>query len=203
MFMKKKKRFPMTFVWIGVAAVIFLFLVWFVATYNHLVSLDQNAENKWADVETQYQRRADLIPNLVNVVRGYTKYEMTVFTEITALRSQWANALTREQKIAAAESMNRELSLENTNSILSRLIAVAEDYPDLKASTNFLALQDELAGTENRVAVARMRYNEAVKTYNVGIKRIPTNIIAGIFGYKEKAYFMAEEGAEEAPVVEF
>lgn len=199
----KKKRFQMLYVWIGVAAVIFLFLMWFVATYNHLVGLDQNAENKWADVETQYQRRADLIPNLVNIVRGYAKHELTIFTEITALRSQWTNALTREQKIAAAESMNKELNLANTNSVLSRLLLVVENYPDLKASTNFLALQDELAGTENRVAVARMRYNEAVKTYNVGTKRIPTNIIAGMFGYKEKAYFKAQAGAEQAPVVEF
>lgn len=201
--MKKKKSLPMTYVWLGVAAVIFLLLLWFVATYNSLVTINQEVENKWADVETQYQRRADLIPNLVNVVRGYAKHELTIFTEITALRSQWANAQTRQEKIAAAENMNREFDTTNSESVLSRLLLVAENYPDLKANANFLAFQDELAGTENRVAVSRMRYNEAVKSYNVAIKRIPTNFIAGMFGYADKAYFTAQEGAEQAPKVEF
>ncbi len=198
-----KKSFPMIYVWLGVGAVILLLLLWFVATFNTLVVLNQDVENKWADVETQYQRRADLIPNLVSTVKGFAKQELTVFTEVTALRSQWTNAVTREQKIAAAESMNKELDTTNPNSILSRLLVVVEQYPQLKSDQNFLALQDELAGTENRVSVARMRYNEAVKFYNVGIKRIPTNIIAGMFGYKDKAYFAAEEGAAQAPTVEF
>ncbi len=199
----KNKGLPSLYIWLGVAAVIVVLLLWFVGTYNHLVGLDQTAENKWADVETQYQRRADLIPNLVSTVKAYAKQELTVFTEVTALRSQWASATTREEKIAAAENMDKGFNTADPTSALSRLMVVVENYPDLKSSANFLSLQDQLEGTENRVAVSRNNFNEAVKNYNIAVNSIPTNMIAGMFGYKEKAFFKAAAGSENAPNVNF
>ena len=159
-----------------------------------LVSLDANAKEKWANVETQYQRRFDLIPNLVSTVKGYAAHEEKLFTEITEMRSRWQNAPTIDDKVTAANGLE---------GAIGRLLMVVENYPVLKASENFLSLQDELAGTENRVSVERTRYNEAVKQYNVATKRIPTSIIASMFGFKEKKMFEAAEGAENAPKVTF
>lgn len=178
----------------GLALIVLIVVVWFIGTYNSLVSTDQSVNEKWSQVENQYQRRADLIPNLVETVKGYAKHEATVFEEVTKARSQWASAKTPNEKIKAAGEMD---------SALSRLMVVVESYPQLKASDNFVALQAQLEGTENRVTVARMDYNTVVKEYNVKIKTIPTSIVAGIYNYNDKPFFEAEKGSEKAPKVNF
>ena len=180
---------------IGILAFfILVVVVWFISTYNSLVSADQSVNEKWSQVESQYQRRTDLIPALVETVKAYATHERTVFEEVSNARSQWTTAKTQDEKIKAAAGME---------SALSRLIAVAENYPQLKASENFVALQAQLEGTENRIAVARMDYNTVVREYNVKIKTIPTSIVAGIYGYNDKPFFEAEKGAEKGPKVNF
>lgn len=174
--------------------IIVVFVIWFAGTYNSLVSADQDVNAKWSQVENQYQRRADLIPNLVETVKGYAKHESSTFEGIAQARSNWAGAKTQDDKIKAAGEMD---------SALSRLMLVVEAYPDLKASASFTTLQAQLEGTENRISTERMRYNEAVMAYNVKIKRVPTSIVAGMYGYKEKPFFKAAEGAEKAPKVNF
>ncbi|MFH1849570.1 MAG: LemA family protein [archaeon] len=174
----------------GVALVV----LWFVFSYNSLISLRENVDNSWAQVENQYQRRADLIPNLVNTVKGFADQEKEIFTEVTRLRSQWGEAKTRGDQIDAAKGLD---------SAISRLLLVAENYPQLKSNENFLGLQASLEGTENRVAVERQRYNEAVRTYNVRTKRIPTVFVARILGFGEQEYFQVEEGKESVPEVSF
>lgn len=182
-------------VWIGIGVLVLLMLIYVITSYNSLVKLDNTVDNKWADVETQYQRRVDLIPNLVNTVKGYAAHEEELFTRITELRSQWA---------AAKGDIGKQIQTANQlEGAIGRLLLVAENYPDLKASQNFLALQDELAGTENRIAVARQRYNEIVKNLNIRTQTFPSNMVANMFGFTERDYFEAEGGAEEAPTVEF
>lgn len=178
----------------ALALIVLIVVVWFIGTYNSLVSADQRVNEQWSQVENQYQRRADLIPNLVEIVKGYAKHEATVFEEVTKARSQWASAKTPDEKMKAAGEID---------SVLSRLMMVVESYPQLKASETFVALQAQFEGTENRVTVARMDYNAAVREYNVMIKRIPTSIVAGIYGYNDKPFFEAEKGAEKAPKVNF
>ncbi len=165
-----------------------------IGTYNQLVTLHEQVGSSWAQVETVLQRRFDLIPNLVNTVKGYAKQEQTVFTEVTRLRSQWGQAQTVSEKAKVAGSLE---------GALSRLLVVSERYPELKSNQNFLALQDELSGTENRIAVERRRYNEAVRKYNTAIRRFPTNIVASLAGFEPATYFEAAQGAEQAPKVEF
>jgi len=183
---------------IVVVAVIVLLAIsaysFFAGNYNKFVRLDQDVKSAWAQVENQLQRRFDLISNLVETVKGYAKHEKDVLIEVTNARAKVGGAGTVPDKIAA----NNELS-----GALSRLLLVVERYPDLKANQNFLALQDELAGTENRIAVERMRYNEAVKTYNRAIKSFPANLLAGMFGFKEGAFFDAPKEAKAAPKVQF
>lgn len=166
-----------------------------VGKYNSIVTLDENVDTAWSQVENVLQRRLDLIPNLVNTVKGYAEHEKEVFIKVTEARAKVGGATTRAGKIEA----NNQLT-----AALSRLLLVVERYPDLKANQNFLSLQDELAGTENRIAVERRRYNDAVRGYNTFVRRFPANIIASIFGYsKEDVYFKADEGAKEAPKVKF
>ena len=182
---------------IVLAVVVFLVIglySFFAGNYNKFVSLDQTVKSSWAQVENQLQRRYDLIPNLVETVKGYAKHEKDVLTEVTNARAKVGGAGTVPDKIAA----NNELS-----GALSRLLLVVERYPDLKANQNFLHLQDELAGTENRIAVERMRYNEAVKVYNQTIKSFPANLLAGMFGFKEGTFFDAPKEAKTAPKVQF
>ncbi|TRZ89107.1 MAG: LemA family protein [Methanosarcinales archaeon] len=176
--------------------VIFVLLVGavFFFTYNGLVSAEEGVDAQWYQVENQYQRRVDLIPNLVDTVKGYAAHEETVFTEVAKYRSQWSAAATQEEKMAAAEGMD---------SAISKLLVVVESYPQLKASDNFLALQAQLEGTENRIAVERMRYNEKVRDYNTQLKRIPSSFVAGMLGSEPKAYFEAEKGAQDVPKVNF
>jgi len=166
-----------------------------VSMYNTIVTKHETITAKWAQVENQLQRRNDLIPNLVNSVKGYAAHEKTVFEEVTKARSQWAGASTVDDKVKAAGQVD---------SALARLLLVAENYPQLKADQTFLQLMDELSGTENRIAVERMRYNESVRDFNVTVRRFPSNIVAGVFGYKPATeYFKAEEAAKKVPEVKF
>jgi LemA protein len=170
------------------------FYAYITGTYNALVSLNEEVKAAWAQVENQLQRRMDLIPNYVETVKGYARHEREVFIQVTEARAKVAGSVTPSQQIEA----NTELS-----AALSRLLLVVERYPDLKANQNFIRLQDELAGTENRIAVERMRYNEAVLKYDKRIKKFPTMIFASIFGFTEAPYFEAPEEAAEPPKVRF
>jgi len=163
-------------------------------TYNTLVTMDESVKGAWAQVENQLQRRYDLIPNYVETVKGYAAHEKEVFVKVTEARSKVAGAGSIDEKIQA----NNQLS-----SALSRLLVVVERYPELKANTNFIRLQDELAGTENRIAVERRRFNETVKVYNIKIRTFPTNIIAGMFGFEKATFFEVPKERQEAPKVKF
>lgn len=166
----------------------------FKGTYNQFVTLDEAVKSSWAQVENQLQRRFDLIPNLVETVKGYAKQEKDVLVEVTNARARVGGAQSVPDKIAA----NNELS-----GALSRLLVVVERYPDLKSNQNFLRLQDELAGTENRISVERRRYNEAVQAYNVAIRSFPANLLAGMYGFGKAAFFEAPAAAKAAPQVKF
>jgi len=163
-------------------------------TYNSLVILDEGVNSAWAQVETQLQRRYDLIPNLVETVKGYAAHEREVLIKVTEARSRVGSAGTVDEKIEA----NNQLS-----SALARLLVVIERYPDLKANQNFIRLQDELAGTENRISVERRRYNESVQAYNIKLRSFPENMLAGMFGFQKKNFFEAPQAAAEAPKVKF
>ncbi len=184
----------------GIVTIIVLAVValglfsWGKNAYNGLVKGEEGVEAAWAQVENVYQRRADLIPNLVNTVKGYASHEQEAVKAVAAARSKLLNASTPTDKISA----NGELS-----NALGRLLMVAENYPDLKASQNFLALQDELAGTENRISVARRDYNNQVQKYNAKIHSFPVSLYAGAFGFTDAPYFKADEGAKAAPKVQF
>lgn len=166
----------------------------FIPKYNSLVTAEENVDSKWAQVENQLQRRYDLIPNLVQSVKGYANHEQEVIASITEARAQMGNAQTPEQQAVANDALN---------GALSRLLVVVENYPNLKADANFRQLMDELAGTENRLAVAREDYNNEVQGFNKIVKRFPGNIMANIFGFEQKQYFKAAAGAEQAPAVDF
>ncbi len=183
-------------VWLwAVLGFIVLFGLTLVGSYNGLVSSNQAVDNAWGNIQADLQRRYDLIPNLVNTVKGYAKHESSVLEEVTRLRSQWGEAHTTDEQVKAAN---------NLEGALGRLMVVVEKYPDLKANENFLRLQDELAGTENRIAVARMRYNQAVQDYNVKVQSFPSNLMASLGGFKVRdSYFKAEQEAQEAPKVQF
>jgi len=186
----KMKRFL-----IGLGVVVLLIVVSFAAVYNGIVSKHETITANWAQVENQLQRRNDLIPNLVNTVKGYAAHEKTVFEDVTNARSQWAKAGTVEEKVKAASGID---------AALARLLLVVENYPNLKADQTFLKLMDELSGTENRIAVERMRYNQAVRDYNITVRSFPGNFVAGLFGYKVATeYFKAEAQAKAVPEVSF
>ena len=162
--------------------------------YNGVVAKDEACNKAWGNVESVLQRRFDLIPNLVNTVKGYAEHEKGILEEITRLRSQWGEAKTPAAKVEAASGLE---------GALSRLMVVVENYPDLKANQNFVALQDELAGTENRINVERQRYNETVQMFNVAVRQFPTAFVARLAGFQPRAPFAASQGAESAPVVQF
>lgn len=179
---------------IAVIAVIVIIAGSLAGSYNSLVNLEEGTSAAYADIQVQLQRRSDLIPNLVNTVKGYAAHETEVYTAVSDARAKLAGASTVEETAAA----NGELS-----SALSRLLAISEAYPELKANENFLSLQDELAGTENRVGVARKDYNDKVQQYNVKIRSFPTSILAGMFGFDKKELFAADDNAQSAPSVSF
>jgi len=184
-----------TIVLIVIVAGILIGIMNWVSVNNKIVTYDENINGSWAQVENVLQRRYDLIPNLVNTVKGYAAHEKDTLEEITKLRSQWAGAKTQSEQVAAANQME---------SALSKLMVVVENYPDLKANQNFLALQDELAGTENRIAVERGRYNNSVQLYNSYIRRIPASFYARMGGYEKRDdYFKADKKAKEVPKVDF
>jgi len=180
----------------GVIALVLIGSLYFFVTgnYNNFVSLDEAVKGSWAQVENQLQRRYDLIPNLVETVKGYAKQEKDVLIEVTNARAKVGGAANVPEKISA----NNELS-----SALSRLLVVVERYPDLKSNQNFMRLQDELAGTENRIAVERKRYNDAVRTYNIAIRSFPANLLAGMFNFHSATFFEAPATAKAAPQVKF
>lgn len=200
--MNNSKRLFMAF-FIALAVVVLIIVGGTLTTYNRLVAKDEAVTTAWSNVKVQYQRRADLIPSLVNTVKGYAKHESQTFEEVVAARAKAtqltvdASALTPEKakQITAAQG---ELS-----QALGRLMAISESYPELKASENFSELQTQLEGTENRIGESRRVYNECVRGYNVSVRRFPANIVAGMFGFGTKTPFESEAGAEKAPKVEF
>ncbi|MDR7867067.1 MAG: LemA family protein [Sporomusaceae bacterium] len=177
-----------------VIAVVALLVVFGFSSYNSLVGMNENVNGKWSQIENMLQRRADLIPNLVSTVKGYAVHEQQAIAAVADARAKLAGA----GGPAAKAQANGEL-----NSALSRLLVVVENYPNLKADQNFRALMDELSGTENRIAVARKDYNDAVQGYNTKIRSLPTSIFAGMMGFGPKEYFRAEEGAKQVPQVKF
>jgi LemA protein len=179
---------------LAIVAIIGILAASVIGTYNGLATSREAVTSKAADIDTVLQRRADLIPNLVNTVKGFTQHEDEVIEKITTAREHLVNAQSLEEKSAA----NAELT-----SGLNALMVVVENYPDLKSSENFIALQDELSGTENRIATARHDYNEVAKTYNTKIQTFPSNIIAGMFNFEKAEYFEADDSAKEVPVVDF
>ena len=188
--------------WI-VLAVVAAVVVWGVSTYNGFVSRGEQVDNAWSQVENQYQRRLDLIPNLVNTVKGYAAHESQTFEAVVAARTKATQVVVDAENLTPEKLAEYNDAQNAVGSALGRLMAIGEAYPELKASNNFMELQAQLEGTENRIAVARKDYNEAVRAYNVKTKRFPSNIIASMFDFGTKAYFESKAGAEGAPVVTF
>lgn len=187
--------------WIIVLAVVALLVFWCVGVYNSLVNKDENVKTAWSQVENVYQRRADLIPNLVSTVKGYASHEQATLEGVMEARGKAmgvSGGNLSEENVATYGKAQGEVS-----SALNRLLMVVENYPDLKANQNFLDLQAQLEGTENRIAEARRAFNEVAREYNSYLRRFPNNIIANMFGFQQKGYFEAEEGAKKAPKVEF
>jgi len=186
-----------------IAIILVLFISRGCKGYNNLVTLREQVNRDWSNVENVYQRRADLIPNLVNTVKGYAAHEQETFTGVTEARSK-ATSVTIDAANMTEEDLKRFQAVQGqVTSALSRLLAVAEAYPDLKANQNFLELQAQLEGTENRIAVERRKFNETATSYNSEIKRFPTLLFAGMMGFKDRPYFTAEEGSQVAPEVQF
>ena len=189
--------------WIIPVGIIVVLVMWAIGGYNGMVKMDEQVQNKWADVETQYQRRADLIPNLVSTVKGYAKHEQQTLEDVVKARSEATQLKVDAENLTPEKLAAFQKAQSGVSSALGRLLAVAENYPDLKANQNFLALQSQLEGTENRITVARKDFNDAAKSYNQSIRQFPKNILAGMFGFEKKSYFEAEAGSEKAPKVEF
>ncbi|MBI4417725.1 MAG: LemA family protein [Ignavibacteriales bacterium] len=181
-----------------------LLLVWGVSTYNRIVTLDEQVKSAWSQVESQYQRRYDLIPNLVETVKGFARQEREVLENVTNARARVGQLNVSPEVLTDPQAFSRfQEAQEGLGSALSRLLAVVENYPILKSNENFLQLQSQLEGTENRITVARNRFNEAVQGYNTTVRRFPGSLIAGLSGFREGQYFQAREGAEAAPAVRF
>lgn len=180
-----------------------LAVIWGVSAYNGLVTMDENVNTEWANVETQYQRRADLIPNLVNTVKGYAAHESETLESVIAARSK-ATQITIDPANLTPEKLAEYQEAQGAvTSALGKLLVISESYPDLKANQNFLELQAQLEGTENRINEARRKFNNVAKEYNTAIRRFPKSLLAGMFGFDKRAYFEAAEGAQNAPVVAF
>ena len=187
---------------IAIAAVVII-AGWAVSGYNGMVTSEENVNTQWSNVETQYQRRADLIPNLVNTVKGYATHEQSTLESVMEARSKATQVTVDPSNLTAEKLQEFQQAQGEISSALGRLLAITENYPDLKANQNFLELRAQLEGTENRINVARKNFNEAAQEFNTTIRRFPKNIIAGIFGFERRAYFEAAEGAETAPSVQF
>lgn len=192
-----KKSTIITLVVIGLVA------IWSISGYNSLVSSDEEAQTKWADVETQYQRRADLIPNLVNTVKGYAAHESETLQAVVEARAKATSVSIDPSNMSAEQIANFQKAQDGVSSALSKLLVTVEKYPDLKANENFKELQAQLEGTENRISVARRDYNDASRQYNTSLRSFPKNILASLFGFEKRAYFEAQIGTEQAPSVQF
>ena len=189
-----------TIVWIVIIALI---VVWGIRIYNNMVNQEETVTKAWANVENQYQRCADLIPNLVNTVKGYAAHEKETLQAVVDARTKATSINIDAENMTAEELQKFQEAQKEVGSSLGRLIAIAENYPDLKANQNFLELQSQLEGTENRISVERKNFNDAVKTYNAFVRRFPQTLLANIFGFDKKPYFEAEEGSNKAPTIEF
>lgn len=195
-----KKSLVTILVIVGIVLVVFL---WGKNSYNSLVNSEEKVTGAWSQVENVYQRRADLIPNLVNTVKGYADFEQKTLTQVIEARSKATGVNVNAENLDEASIQQFQQAQQGLSSALSRLMVVVERYPDLKANQNFMDLQSQLEGTENRIAVERRSFNEIAQNYNAQIRRFPNNIFAGLFGFDRKAYFEADAGAEKAPEVQF
>lgn len=189
--------------WIIVIAVLVIIVGYGMTSYNSLVSQDEKVGAAWSNVENQYQRRADLIPNLVNTVKGYASHEKETFEAVTNARTKATQTTVDIDQLTPETMKAYQQAQGEVGSALSRLLAITEAYPELKANENFKELQAQLEGTENRISVERRNFNETAQAYNTAIRRFPKNIVAGLFGFEKRPYFEAEEGAEKAPEVKF
>lgn len=188
---------------IVIAVIVLSIFFWFKGTYNGMVGMRENVSAQWSNVENQYQRRLDLIPNLVNTVKGYAAHEENTLTDVVNARAKATQMQLNIDQLNEATLQKLNSVQGELSSALSRLMAISENYPDLKANQNFLDLQAQLEGTENRIAVERRKFNDAARSYNAYIQKFPKNILAGMFGFVPKPYFEANAGAENAPKVEF
>ncbi len=188
---------------IGIVALIILIIGWLMSGYNDMVELDENVNREWSQVENQYQRRLDLIPNLVNVVKGYASHEKETLEGVIEARAKATQTTIDPSNMTEEQLANFQKSQDGLSGALNRLMVVVEKYPELKANENFLQLQAQLEGTENRITVARKSYNDAATIYNKLVRRFPNNMLAGIFGFSVRPQFKAQEGAESAPTVQF
>ncbi|MBO5787746.1 MAG: LemA family protein [Bacteroidaceae bacterium] len=186
-----------------VAAIVAAIALWAMTGYNSLVSADETVSTAWSNVENQYQRRADLIPNLVNTVKGYAAHEQETLDAVVSARTRATQVTVDADNMTPEKLAEFQKAQGEVGAALGRLLAITEAYPDLKANQNFLELQAQLEGTENRISVERRNFNEAAKEYNTSIRKFPKNILAGMFGFEKRPYFESQEGADKAPVVEF
>ena len=186
-----------------IVVIMFIFYGFFAGRYNTMVGLQETISKEWGQVESQYQRRADLIPNLVNTVKGYANFEQETLTKVIEARASATQVKVDPSNITPEQLQQYQQAQNNVSSALGRLLVVAEAYPDLKANQNFLDLQAQLEGTENRIAVARNRFNDVVRPYNEYVRKFPNNLLAGMYGFTPKGYFEAAEGADKAPTVQF
>ena len=183
--------------------IVLVVVLWGVKAYNNMVSQEEGVSTAWANVESQYQRRADLIPNLVNTVKGYAAHESETLQAVVNARTKATSINIDAENMTAEQLKEYQKAQSEVGGALGRLIAVAESYPDLKANQNFLELQAQLEGTENRIAVERKNFNEAAKKFNTYIRKFPQSLLSGVFGFDKKPYFEAEEGSQKAPTGQF
>ena len=188
---------------LAIAAVVLGLFFWFQGTYNGMVKMDEGVQAAWSQVENVYQRRADLIPNLVSTVKGYAAHEQETLEGVISARSKATQLTVDSENLTPDKLAQYNKAQGELGAALGKLLAITENYPDLKANQNFLQLQSQLEGTENRIAVERQKFNETARAYNTAIRQFPKNIVAGMFGFEKKPYFEAQEGAEQAPKVEF
>ena len=188
---------------IVIVAVVLVLFFWVKGMYNSMVRMDEGVSSAWAQVENVYQRRADLVPNLVATVKGYAEHESSTLEAVVNARAKATQMTVDPSSLSEAEIAQFTAAQDELGAAIGRLLVSVERYPDLKANQNFLELQAQLEGTENRITVERQKFNEAARSYNVTIRRFPNNIFAGMFGFEKKGYFEASEGAEQAPVVSF
>ncbi len=199
-----KKGCLITIIIVGFFALVVLGVVlWGTKSYNNMVTMTEGVTSQWGNVETQYQRRSDLIPNFVNTVKGAANFEQTTLTQVIEARAKATSVNIDPTKMTEANMQQFQQAQGQLSSALSRLMVVVEKYPELKATQNFRDLQIELEGTENRISVERRKFNDVARAYNTYIKRFPQNFIAGMYGFQVKPYFAATEGSEKAPVVQF